>query len=745
MNWRRLISSVCALALMTASFAGCGSETQVKKNSFDTKSQTTSVTDVLVAKNENYTLSINETSMGVTLKNNKTGEVYGTNPADTGEVQLDEFGMPVKRHPQVESTLFLEYLNVKSNTTEKVISYTAAINQGRTVFEKTDNSLKVKYFFDDAKIMVPVTYTLREDSVAVSINPKEIEEDENMLISVSVAPFWCSVKNTEKDGYIFYPSGSGTLVYPKEISQPGESYSDEVYGTDAAKEVWDKVSSEKSIRLPVFGAKSGKTASLGIIEQGAESSLIDMTIGSTSVGFSSVYVTYQLRGYTANIKELYNNRYYKGLVYADNKINTPLTIGFYPLSGDNSDYSGMASLYRDYLDKTTGGQKAEGYSKLDVTLVGGTMISKSFLGIPYKTLFPATTLSQAEEILSDLKKNGVEVSNLNLYGFGENGLDSNKLGGNFKIDGKLGKTKDISKIKEVNKNTNLFFDFDIVGFNKSANGFKAYFDAATRANKKPAKLYNFDIAVLGRDTENSYSLLARDRIVDAVEKVADKTEKWDIDGVALPTLSNIAYSDYSDKEKTDFYAKAGIGSQVSKALDGVKNKKIMSSDANMYAAVKSDVIMDIPTTSTKAYLFDEDIPFYSMVFRGRTSVSTESINLVSDARTQILRAVESGAGISYTLSNSYSTQLLESTSTVFYNSLYTDLKDSIIENYKKVSDYYSLIADSEIAEHKIHKSGLRETVFANGVKVLVNYSDKAIKFGGKVVEANSFSVLEASV
>ena len=377
MNWRKLISSICVVSLLTVSMAGCGSKSQVKKNSFDTKTQSTVVDDTFIAQNDNYTLSLNEETMGVTLKNLKTGEIFGSNPANTGKVQLDDFGMPIKRHPQVESVLYLEYLDVKANTTSKLISYTGAVKNGRTVFEKIENGIKIKYYFEDAKIMIPLIYTLRENGVAVSLDPKEIQESDNMLISVSVAPFWCSVENTEKDGYLFYPSGSGTLIYPKEISQQGESYSSEVYGTDAAKEVWDKVSTEKAIRLPVFGAKFGKQASFGIIEEGAESCLIDMTVGATSVGYSSAYVTYQLRGYTANIKELYNNRYYKGLVYADDMITSPLTIGFYPLSGKDASYSSMAEVYRNYINETSGEVK-------DVT--------------PSKTSFLSETIDSASAV-----------------------------------------------------------------------------------------------------------------------------------------------------------------------------------------------------------------------------------------------------------------------------------------------------------------------------------------------------------
>lgn len=37
--------------------------------------------------------------------------------------------------------------------------------------------------------------------------------------------------------------------------------------------------------------------------------------------------------------------------------DAPLEIGFYPLAGEDADYSGMARLYRSYIEKTEG--KAE--------------------------------------------------------------------------------------------------------------------------------------------------------------------------------------------------------------------------------------------------------------------------------------------------------------------------------------------------------------------------------------------------
>lgn len=745
MSWQKRFSSVCAAVLILAMLCGCGKEAAVKNNSFDKKAEASYVDDIFVAQNESYKLELNSATMGITLTDLKTGAVFGTNPVASGEQQFDELGMPIKRHPQVESAVFIEYLDVKTNTTAQLISYNAAVKSGRTVIENIENGVKIKYYFDDAEIMVPLSYTLRDNGVAITLDPTEIQENDNMLINVSVAPFMCAVSNTEQNGYLVYPSGSGTLVYPKEISQQGESYEAEVYGQDCSKEVWDKVTTEKAIRLPIFGAKQGNNATLAVIEQGAESSLIKMTVGATSIGYTSAYVKYQVRGYTANIKELYNNRYYEGLVYAENLLTTPLTVAYYPLCGDKASYSGMAETYRAYLDKTFGESEAAA-SKLDLTFIGGAMTVKSFLGIPYSKLYPTTTLSQVSDILNELNENGVEVTNVNLSGFGENGIDSNKLAGNFKIDSSLGSAKELKALGELCSNigTQLYFDFDTVTFNDSANGYSTYFDAATRANRKKAKDYTFDIAVLGRNTENAYSLLARDCFGDVAKKVLKASDKIGAEGIGLSTLSSMTYSDYTDKQSSEFYSKEGFASQVTKIISDYKkaDKKILGVDANAFAAAASDCVTETPTVSSGAFAFDEDIPLYQMVFRGRTAISCESINLVSDSKKQLLRAVESGCGISYTLTASYDTVLLDSNSSVFYNSLYSDIKQSVIDEAEKLSEYYEKTGNSKIASHTVLSEGLRCTVFENGVAVYVNYTDSAIDSPAGTVEANSYLIGE---
>lgn len=162
-----------------------------------------------------------------------------------------------------------------------------------------------------------------------------------------------------------------------------------------------------------------------------------MTSGSDALGYSAVYASFILRGYTNNIADLMPGERVKNVIYADNKITTPLSVAFYPLTGENADYSGMAALYRSLLEKSDGLGKAEKESPLNLNIIGGASVSKSFLGIPYKSLFAATDTSDAEEIIRKLTDDGLSPT-VRLTGFGEDGINTGSLAGGFKISSKLG-------------------------------------------------------------------------------------------------------------------------------------------------------------------------------------------------------------------------------------------------------------------------------------------------------------------
>lgn len=725
---KRILSVIilCALVLSTLSSCG-GSDTTAAVKAFDKSAVSEKPTEKTVAQNSKYTLEFDSETCGVTLTDRQSGRVWGTSPPDTGKVRLDKWGDPITRHPRVSSVLSVEYVSAETGNTESVISKTGAVKDGRIVCRTLENGIRIEYYFDSPGFMIPVDYILRKDSLLATINPADIEESENVITSISLTPFFCAAENDEKDGWLLVPSGSGALIYPKTLSQQGTNYSAQVYGDDASIELWDMPSSDKAVRLPVYGAKTGDTAVFAVIEGGAESAAVNVTSGSDALGYSAVYASFILRGYTNNIADLMPGERVKNVIYADNKITTPLSVAFYPLTGENADYSGMAALYRSLLEKSDGLGKAEKESPLNLNIIGGASVSKSFLGIPYKSLFAATDTSDAEKIIRKLTDDGLSPT-VRLTGFGEDGINTGSLAGGFKISSKLGGAGGVKKLLEYcdRQGISAFVDFDIIKFKSGSCGFSAMFDSALCASRKIAYIYDFDIAARGRDESTRARLLARGRLVKAGEMLLKKTSSANIEGYSFSTLSNIAYSDYSDRESAAAYSKAGMAEDVKKVLSAFagRGKKIAVSDANAYAAAHADIITEAPTSSSAEDIFDTDIPFYQMVFKGRVPIASESVNLAANPEKRLLKSVESGCGLTYTVIAKYDKSLLDIRTKDFYNSFFDNIYPIIKANAERLGEYYEKISGAEIKEHTVVNENLRCTRFDNGVTVYVNFGDK---------------------
>jgi hypothetical protein len=128
-----------------------------------------------------------------------------------------------------------------------------------------------------------------------------------------------------------------------------------------------------------------------------------------------------------------------------------------------------------------------------------------------------------------------------------------------------------------------------------------------------------------------------------------------------------------------------------------------------------------------------------MVFKGYVPMASESINTAISSEEQILKNVEGGVGLSYTLIKNYENEFIEYPGYFFFGSQYSDVKDSILETYADLKDYYAAINKATIVDHNILDEGFRETVFSNGVKVYVNYTDaKVTAPNGETVGANSY-------
>lgn len=728
MKKRVLALGMCLLVLLTVT--GCTQNYIWQNNAFDNKVSTEKLkNEQVIAENEQYELKWVSTSCSVALVEKSTGLRWGTTPITDGEPLFDKFGMPIKKHAQVESAVVVEYLNPSTNLEETALSYTSAVSKGRVKTKQIDNGVKVEYYFDDVEIMIPIVYELRKDSVSVKVVTKEIQENDNKVTAISLTPFWCSAKNDSDNSYLVFPSGSGALINTNTLSQTGIKYSSQVYGKDPVMVENDLDATEKSIRVPMFGSKSQNTGTCAIIEESAESAVIETIVGSSAIKYSGIYAKFQIRGFCSNLASFMNGLEKKMNVYSKSMINTDLSVAFYPLKNNDANYYGMAKKYREYLNNKYSLNRIEEDVSINVTFVGGMMINKSFLGLPYRGILPVTTISEVKNILADISNKTHAHINARLIGFGSSGIDNADYVGDYKINSKLGTLKDLSTLSEFCRKNDigLYYDFDIIKLKNNAAGYNKYFDVAYSALGKIADIYEYNIATRSKIDETKFNLLKRELLINSAEKLIKKTSKWNIDGFSFMDLSNTAYSDYSSDNTVAYYSKGQMEKDVSKILNMFSQKRnIATSDANVYAAVFSDIIYEAPICSSQEQIFAEDIPLYQLIFKGYKEMASENINLAANANVQLLKSIETGIGVSFNIIANYSNEMIDYRGYEFYGSKYSDIKEMILNLYNINKEYFKSVEGQEIINHNLLDNKLHETIFENGTKVYVNYTDKAL-------------------
>jgi hypothetical protein len=150
--------------------------------------------------------------------------------------------------------------------------------------------------------------------------------------------------------------------------------------------------------------------------------------------------------------------------------------------------------------------------------------------------------------------------------------------------------------------------------------------------------------------------------------------------------------------------------------------KVLGNQANDYAAINSDAIIDVPVSSNKYTVFDYDVPFYQLVFKGYVPMYGVAINTTTNHNDAILRCIEGGSNLKYTVMKNYDNDLLTSKIQIFNSLVYEDNKDEIVSIVNGNADYFTAIADAHVVDHVCINRDVRKVVYDNGIVVYVNYS-----------------------
>lgn len=643
------------------------------------------------------------------------------------------------------------------NATDLIVSsyyysYKQSTAKEKTEYEILDNGVKITYSIGDAKVKVPLYVILEEDNMHAYVNTDEIketagystmkDEDEEstsdiiVLTELAMMPYM-SAATTEDVGYMLVPDGSGARINLNNGKGNYNTYSEPLYGRDITQVKEVAPDEVEQAYLPVMAMVKGSNGLVMVASEGETFATVNASVSNTKndpSSYNNCYFAFTLRSS--------DNYYMTGdsatiIVFeqGDGSIAVPkVGVRYYPITSkeETVTYGEIADVYRNYLIEEKGltSKVEEGDAPLYVDFFGGTLKPKSIVGIPIDIKTAFTTFEQAIEIVSELKGLGVNDMTVT-YNDWTNDSMSSKIDTADSAAGILGGKsglKDLIKYLEGEK-----YDFyaTITGntFQSNGNGFWTLFDTAYRVSKSYSRQYTYNIAYGSPEGGVAPALLAPKSIAKLSKKVAKNMGKLDIPGAGLGIVSEILWSDFSNKNRTN---RATTAQYIIDYYNNVREAtgKAIADSPNAYLLPHIDAINNLTLQSSQFKLADADVPFYQMVVHGYISYATEPINASADSDVLILKAIAAGSNLHYDFIYEDSTNLVNTDYVKLFYAPYNGWLEEAAAQYKLADEILSTVSNATIVDYK-QEGDVITTTYSNGVVTTVNLETGDITANGK--------------
>lgn len=653
-------------------------------------------------------------------------------------------------YPGLENNnIYILKSGTKDYKQEEIMEYFAAVGYSLEDMEqdKIDNgyseSANKPYF------IVPMKYSLDKDNLIVSIEPKAIEynKEDYYLIDVDVLEYF-GAANTDKEGYMFVPDGSGALIYLNNGKITKSSYSGAVYGQDKTTNMMinkkSELSENLSVKMPVYGIAYDDKALFAVIEDGDAFADINADIAGRINNYNNIYsgFTYLQNG-AISLGDIVGSNSFQ--MYAKEVYDGEYKIRYSFLSDDKANYSGMAKHYQEYLVDRGLLMKNIVLDQLPfyVEYIGAINKTKSFLGIKY----------QATEVLTSYKE-AIDISQKLI----DSGLNNIKVRYSGWMNGGLGSTAatdlvPVRKLKEDGidlKKFNLWMgekaiqvyhevDFQTVKKDKLMDGYSESKLAPRYFDKTVVRTGDY-IIPNGIIASKNIKLISSFFLNSVVDSFTQKAESYDLNGLSVAKLSTDLYSDFMEDRETNRQQASNYNKE---ALRNISSQyPLMSVNGNAYSFEMTTDMIEVPMDSNGFYLFDESIPFYQMVIRGFIEFSGDALNLSDDYRKEFLKSIETGAGLYFKWIHADNSLVKETEYDYLYSVNYEYWFDKAIESYQEANEVLSKLQGKTIIQHSKIEDGVYKTIYDNGTEIVVNYNDYAVTVDGVHILEKNFSMIK---
>ena len=732
-----------------------------------------------------------------------------------------------------DGTAIYVYSNYPIDSTKRDISNRIKRNCPEYTFTKMYAQEKEVGYVDEspqkAVFRCALEYTFNSDgSLSASLPASSIVFDESVYTLNSITPLqYFGGLDMRDDGYIFYPDGSGAIIdfddFYNEENEIAVEVKSTIYGLDYCYSMLTDiqgVAHRAQVTMPVFGAMTEREATsatnllygvdtvkdgfFAILEEGASLATLRVSGGGANI-YVGAFAFYNPRpadefdlsevlsvGSLGSKYKIVSESKYTGSFSTRYVMLTDDVIGEGLYGKDAyyaSDYSGMASYYRNYLKDAgvlTPLRDLGEDIPLYLEVLGAMNITSKFLTFPVTESIPLTSfedialiyeeLSECETFVvrkvaeyrqlasveeDDVQKYQYErqaeryeeligkiqnIKNINfkMTGYANGGMDATypaKLKWAKSCGGKDGYKALVDKANEISakegSSFKLYPEFDFMYINKTGtfDGVDVEEVTALMVDNRYAstQIYNS----VAQEFEMVLTLVvSSDAIEELYGKFNSKYETYGNKGISVSTLGSDLNSNFDAENPINREEALGYVSSVLDTMANGDGYDLMVDTGNIYSVEYANHILNASIDSSHHRYTSYTVPFAGLVLHSYVNYTGEPINYSGSPAYDMLRAIESGASLYYILcyrNTSYmkDDELLSK----YYGVDYLNWFDEIVENYAYLNSMIGDLQNYEIYDHEIL---IAERVIEEE-EALQNFN----KLGAEIVSFLDAQLLEA--
>ncbi len=586
---------------------------------------------------------------------------------------------------------------------------------------------------------IGINYVLDGDKLKVECPNEEFywSGDINGIQSLDLLPFFASAELNET-GYALLPDGSGSIVpLYNGTEDAGKIMSVAMYGDNLSITKSEKIYNFDQAILPVYGMKVENNAVFAIIETGEAIADINVIPGTDTLSARiwpdfNIIDTQQVYAKSLTASSYYTKAgYYMEQAEAFNG-NIAVTYKF--LTNEQADYSGMAAYCSDYYfgDRKTNQDKVPFY----LDMISAIDYEETVSGFTNEVVSTLTTFEQAGKISDELLSKGIARQKMVLSGWQSNGYRDGYVE-KIKVSKAAGGEDGLKALKDklAKNNITLFPDVDVQFVYNNALGVTGI-DRTTVSRtlvQQLARMYKYNIATYQQSNPVAY-VMTPEYTAQSIAKVEELYSSYGFDSVSYRYLAKYNNPDYDDNGVTD---RQETSDMFEKALSNTKFANVLSKGGNINIATMLTDVTEFPVYSTR-YNRTIEIPFAAMVFSGHVEYCGKAFNLNGNTEKNLLKLIECGAGLTYTVSATQDDYIKKSEFDSYYSIYYNDLKNSMIEDYNELAKALDGVYGHQIVRHDILQNDVVKVTYDNGKYIIINYNEFAVEVDGNSISANSY-------